>query len=87
LEEVVEAITSLPKGKAPGHNGLPIEFFQENIEEIALTIFLAFRAMLSLGLTSDFISKGMITLISKSGNQFRELETHHSPWKYLQNTC
>jgi hypothetical protein len=36
------------------------------VEEIAPTFLLAFQAMLSLGLTSDFINKGMITLISKS---------------------
>jgi hypothetical protein len=68
LEEVVEAITSLPKGKTPSHNGLPTEFFQENVEEIAPTLLLTFRAMFSLGLTSDFINKGMITLILKSRN-------------------
>jgi hypothetical protein len=32
LEEVVEAITSLPKGKAHGHDGLLTEFFQNNVE-------------------------------------------------------
>jgi hypothetical protein len=68
LEEVVQAITSLLKGKTLGHDGLPTEFFQENMEEIAPTLFLDFRAMLSLGLTSDFINKGMITLIPKFGN-------------------
>jgi hypothetical protein len=68
LEKVVEAITSLSKGKAPGHDGLSIEFFQENMEEIAPMLLLAFRAMLSLGLTLTFINKGMITLISKFGD-------------------
>jgi hypothetical protein len=38
------------------------------MEEIAPTLLLAFRAMLSLGLTSDFINKGMITLIPKFGD-------------------
>ncbi len=33
LEEVVEAITSLPKGKAIGHDGLLTEYFQDNVEE------------------------------------------------------
>jgi hypothetical protein len=42
--------------------------FQKNVEKIAPTLFLAFRAMLSLGLTSDLINKGMITLILKSKN-------------------
>jgi hypothetical protein len=56
LEEVVEAITSLPKGKTLGHDSLLTDFFQENVKEIAPTFLLAFRAMLSLGLTSDFIN-------------------------------
>jgi hypothetical protein len=68
LEEVVEAITSLPKGKAPSHDGLPTKFFQENVEEIPPMLLLAFQTMLSLGLTLDFINKRMITLIPKYGD-------------------
>jgi len=68
LEEVVEAITSLLKGKALGHDDLSTKFFQENMEEIAPTLLLAFRTMFSLGLTLDFINKGMITLILKFGD-------------------
>jgi hypothetical protein len=88
LEEVVEAITSLPKGKAPSHDGLPTEFFQENVEETAPTFLLAFRTMLSLGLTSDFINERMITLISKfvDHSKLGKLATYHSSWRYLQNT-
>jgi hypothetical protein len=41
LEEVAKAITSLAKGKALGHDGLPTEFFQENVEETAPTLLLA----------------------------------------------
>jgi hypothetical protein len=44
-----------------------MKFFQKNMEETAPT-FLAFRAMLSLGLTSAFFNKGTITLIPKSGD-------------------
>jgi hypothetical protein len=65
---VVEAITSLPKGKTPSHDNLSTKFFQENVEEIAHMLFLAFQGMLSLGLTSNFINKGMITLILKFGD-------------------
>jgi hypothetical protein len=68
LEEVVEAITSLPKGKAPSRNGLSTWFFKKNMEEIAPMLLLAFQAMLSMVLTSDIINKGMITLIPKFGN-------------------
>jgi hypothetical protein len=46
LEEVAETITSLPKGKTPGHDGLPTDFFQKNVEETTPT-FLAFQVMLS----------------------------------------
>jgi hypothetical protein len=63
---VAKTITSLPKGNVPGHDSFPIEFFQENVEETAPTLLLAFRATLSLGLTLAFINKGTITLISKS---------------------
>jgi hypothetical protein len=49
LAEIMEAITSLPKGKALGHNGIPIEFFQEYVNEVAPTLLLAFKAMLAHG--------------------------------------
>jgi hypothetical protein len=66
LEEVAKAITSLPKGKALGHDGLLTEFFQKNVKKIAPMLLLAFRVILSLGLTSAFLNKGTITLILKS---------------------
>jgi hypothetical protein len=62
---VAEAITSLPKGKALGYDGLLTEFFQENMEKIAPMLLLAFQAMLSLGLISAFINKCTITLTPK----------------------
>jgi hypothetical protein len=74
-----EAITSLPKGKAQGHNGIPIEFFQEYVNEVAPTLLLAFKAMLAQGLTSEYINKGMITLILKLGD-------HSKLWNWLPIT-
>jgi hypothetical protein len=68
LAEIKEAITSLPEGKAPGHDGIPTEFVQEYVNEVAPTLLLAFKAMLARGLTSNVINKGMITLIRKSGD-------------------
>jgi len=66
LGEIIKAITSLPKGKALGHVGIPTEFFQEYVNEVAPTLLLAFKAMLTQKLTSKYINKGMITLIPKS---------------------
>jgi hypothetical protein len=68
LAETMEAITSLPKGKALGHDGIPTKFFQEYVNEVAPVLLLAFKAMLAWGLTSEYINKGMITLIPKSGD-------------------
>ncbi len=69
LEDIQGAVRALPKGKAPGHDGLPIEFFQEFEPDIAPTLRLAFVAMLRAGATSNFINKGSITLIPKSGDR------------------
>ncbi len=68
LAEITEAITLLPKGKALGHDGIPTIFFQEYVNEVAPMLLLAFKAMLARGLTSEYINKGMITLIPKSGD-------------------
>jgi hypothetical protein len=46
LKEIKEAIAAMPKGKAPGSDGIPTEFFQELAEEISPTLLQAFLAML-----------------------------------------
>jgi hypothetical protein len=71
LKEVIRAISSLPKGKALGHDGISTEFFQHFVKEVAPTLLAAFRAMLEQGRTSAHINRGMITLISKSGDHYR----------------
>jgi hypothetical protein len=38
------------------------------VNEVTPMLLLAFKAMLAWRLTLDFINKGMITLISKSGD-------------------
>jgi hypothetical protein len=69
LAEITKAITLLPKGKALGHDGIPTKLFQKYVDEVTPTLLLAFKAMLAWGLTSKYINKGMITLISKSGDR------------------
>jgi len=68
LEEILKAIHALPKGKAPGHDGIPMEFFQECVNEVAPTLLKAFTTMLDMGEASTSINKGLITLIPKSGD-------------------
>jgi len=67
-KDIVEAIRTLPKGKAPGHDGIPMEFFHEYGEEVASTLLQAFTVMLNSGATSTPINKGFITFIPKTGD-------------------
>ncbi len=68
LKEIHDAIRALPKGKASGHDGVPMEFFHECAQEVAPDLLQAFRAMFNAGKTSAHINKGLITLIPKSGD-------------------
>jgi hypothetical protein len=77
MDEVVKAIRALPKGKAPSHDGIPMEFFHECEQEIAPDLHQAFTTMLNEGETFEFINKGIITLIPKSGDHAR-LNNWHS---------
>jgi len=69
LEEVCNVIKALSKGKAPSHDGIPMEFFHKFEQKIAPDLLQAFTEMLSEGATSPFINKGIITLIPKSGDR------------------
>jgi hypothetical protein len=71
IKDILDAIKALPKGKAPGHDGVPMEFFHEYVEEVASTLLQAFAAMLNSGATSASINKGLITLIPKIGDRAR----------------
>jgi len=66
LKEIRDAISVMPKGKAPRNDGIPTKFFQEFINEISPTLLQAFSAMLRSGETSEMFNKGLITLIPKS---------------------
>jgi len=68
LKEIQDAISAMPKGKAPKCDGIPTEFFQEFINEISPTLLQAFLAMLRNEETSELINKGLIILIPKSGD-------------------
>jgi len=42
LVEVLNAIHAFPKGKAPDHDGVPMEFFHKCVHEVALDLLNAF---------------------------------------------
>jgi hypothetical protein len=76
LEDIKVAIAAMPKGKALGRDVLPMEFFQENSEVVARTLHQAYKAMLELRDTSEFINKGLNTLIPKFGDHSRLRNWH-----------
>jgi hypothetical protein len=39
LKEIRDVILGMPKGKAPGCDGIPTKFFQEFVDEISPTLF------------------------------------------------
>jgi hypothetical protein len=91
LTEIRDAIRALPKGKAPGHNGVPMEFFHEFAKEVVPDLLKAFTAMLNAGETSAYINKGLITLTPKSGNHarlsnWRPITLLESTYKILAKT-
>jgi len=67
LKEIRNAISAMLKGKAPGCDSVPTEFFQEFVEEIYPTLLQAFSAMFRRGETSETLNKGLITLIPSLG--------------------
>jgi mannosylglycoprotein endo-beta-mannosidase len=88
LSEIHIAINALPKGKAPGNDDLPMEFFHECAEETAPILLQAFIAMFCTGRASASINKGLITLIPKAGdraklNNWRPITLLGSTYKVL----
>jgi len=83
LEELKTAVVSLSCGKALGHDGLPMKFFQEIVEEITLELLAAYQAMLQLGQLSNKFNQGWIVLIPKSGDP--SLIKHQRPITLLKN--
>jgi len=69
LSEIHTAINALPKGKAHGNDGLPMEFSHECAKDIAPIFLQAFTAMFCTGRASASINKGLITLIPKAGDR------------------
>ncbi len=71
LKEIQDAISAMPKEKAPRCDDIPTEFIQEFTNEVSPTLLEAFSEMLRSGETSELINKGLITLIPKSGDHAR----------------
>ena len=71
LEEVTEALKQLPKGKAPGIDAIPAEFYQELWEDIDFDIFNFVSEAISQAHISAELNISKIALLPKSEDRSR----------------
>lgn len=69
MEEIHKAAVSLSKGKCPGPDGIPVEFFTENWALVGPTLFRAISTALSSGVLHRRFTCGFIVLLKKKGDQ------------------
>lgn len=67
LEEVGEAMMSLQKGKVPGGDGLPIEFYLALWPQLGPDLLQVYGEALGCGLLPASMRTGLISLIFKKG--------------------
>ena len=67
-KELSSAVMSMAKGKASGHDGIPVELFQKLWSSLGQIFFLMISKGMENGALHEGITKGFISLIPKSGN-------------------
>ena len=67
-EELGHAVTSMAKRKAPGHDGIPTEYFQKLWSTIGKDLHLMILNGMREGKLHEGVTKGLISLISKEGD-------------------
>ena len=71
VEEVAEAMKQLPKGKAPGIDTIPVEFYQELWDDIEFDIFNFAAETISQAHISETLNISKIALLPKSEDRSR----------------
>ena len=67
-KELLTAIMSMAKGKAPGYDGIPIEFFQKYWPTISKDFLRMIFKSMDEGAFPEGVTKGLISLIPKDGD-------------------
>ena len=73
LIEMRKAIFEMKKGKVPGIDGIPIEFYCTFIEEIQHPLFAMYQEVQSTGTLGRSTRKGLISLLPKRNKDPRKL--------------
>lgn len=66
--ELTAAFLSMAKGKAPGHNGFPIEFFQKLWPTVGHNFYRMLLKGIAEGALHEGVTKGIIGLFPKEGD-------------------
>ena len=74
LQELTEAMNGMKKGKTPGSNGFPVEFFKTFWNELGPFLHRAFIASLKQGRSMNSHREGIIRLIPKQGKSVHDLK-------------
>ena len=67
-KELSSAVMSVAKGKAPGHDGVPVELFQKLRPAIGQDFYLMISKGMDSGALHEGITRGLISLIPKEGD-------------------
>ena len=68
-EELGGAVREMTKGKAPGFDGVPVEFFQQTWPFVGMDYHAMILKGIDDGALNEGITKGLIALIPKEGNK------------------
>ncbi|GBG66019.1 hypothetical protein CBR_g54999 [Chara braunii] len=68
-KELKQAMLSMAKGKAPGDDGLPIEFFIAMWDQVGAILLKLINNVLEGGTLTDDMCRGVITLLYKKGDK------------------
>ena len=69
IEEIKGAIKALKDDKAPGPDGLSVEFYKANLSWISKDLFDLYNEAISVGSLSPEINRGIIKLLPKEGDK------------------
>jgi hypothetical protein len=81
MTELITVVPSLPKGKAPGHGGVPTEFFQELLKDLKHNLLGLLLEVLQTHTMVIALNTSKINLLPKKGDM--TLLTNYRPISLL----